>query len=68
MKHKYHIDATAWVLYKGLMAALVYRTVKTLANKDCRKFGGKIFGELKSICIGNVIEIVKICKKLGKML
>ena len=27
-------------------------------NKDCRKLGGKNFGELKSICIGNVIEIV----------
>ena len=36
--------------------------VKSLANKDCRKFCGKIFGELKSICIGNVMEIVKIAK------
>ena len=32
-------------------------------NKDCRKFGRKNFGELKSICIGNVMEIVKIGKK-----
>ena len=23
LKHKYHIDATTWVLYKGLLAALV---------------------------------------------
>ena len=23
---------------------------KSWANKDCRKFGGKIFDELKSIC------------------
>ena len=29
-------------------------------NNDCRKFGGKNFGELKSICIGNVMEIMKI--------
>ena len=46
----------------------LYHTVKTLANKDCRKFGGKNFDELKSICIGNVMEIVKIGKKLGVML
>ena len=39
-----------------------------MANEDCRKFGGKNFGELKSICIGNVMEIVKISKKLGKSL
>ena len=39
-----------------------------MANKDCRKFGGKNFGELKSISIENVIEIVKIGKKLGEML
>ena len=41
-----------------------YRTVKNLnlANKDCRIFGGKNFGELKSIFTGNVIEIVKIGK------
>ena len=25
--------------------------VKTLVNKDCRKFGEKNFGELKSMCI-----------------
>ena len=29
-------------------------------NNDCRKFGGKNFDELKSICIGNVMEIMKI--------
>ena len=28
----------------------------------------KNFGVLKSICIGNVLEIVKIGKKLGEML
>ena len=32
-------------------------------NKDCRKFGGKNFGKLKSIYIGNVMEIVTIGKK-----
>ena len=32
-------------------------------NKDCRKFDGKNIGELKSICIGNVMEIVKIGEK-----
>ena len=38
-------------------------------NKDYRKFGGKDFGgELKSICIGNVMEIVKIDEKLGELL
>ena len=47
---------------------LAYRTVKTLANKDCRKLGGKNFGDLKSICIRNVMEIVKIGKKLSEML
>ena len=47
----------------------IYQTVKkfgskkNLANKDCRKFGRKSFGKLKSICIGNVMEIVKIDKK-----
>ena len=35
---------------------------KKLWNKDCRIFGGKNFGELKSIFTGNVIEIVKIGK------
>ena len=45
--------------------SVLYRTVKTLAvknfgEKDCRKLGGKNFGELKSICIRNVMEIVKI--------
>ena len=44
----------------------LYHTVKTLANKDCRKFGRKNFDELKSICIGNVMEIVKIGKNLAK--
>ena len=34
-----------------------------LANNDCRKFGGKNFGNLKSICVGNVMEIVKIGEK-----
>ena len=29
--------------------------VKSLANKNYRKFGGKSFGELKSIYIGNVM-------------
>ena len=33
---------------------------KSLANKDCRKFG-----KLKSIYIGNVIEIVKNGKNLA---
>ena len=33
-------------------------------NKDCRKFGD----ELKFICVRNVMEIVKIGKKLGKLL
>ena len=37
-------------------------------NKDCRKFGRKNFGKLKSICIGNDMEIVKIGKKLGNLL
>ena len=37
---------------------------KSLANKDCGKFIGKNFGELKSICIGNVLEIVRTGKKL----
>ena len=36
-------------------------------NKDFRKFGGKNFGELKSICIGNVMEIVKIGKKTWRI-
>ena len=36
---------------------------KSLAYRDSRKFGGKNFGELKSICIGNVKEIVKIGEK-----
>ena len=40
---------------------------KTLVNKDCRKFGGKNFGKLKSICIGNVMEIVKIGKKTWRI-
>ena len=37
---------------------------KSLANKDYSKFGGKNFGELKSICIGNVtvMEIVELAK------
>ena len=35
-------------------------------NKDCRKFGRKNFGELKFICIGNFMEIVKTGKKLGE--
>ena len=39
-----------------------------LVNKDCRKFDRKSFGELKSICTGNVVEIVKIGKKLGELL
>ena len=48
-----------------------YHTVKTLAvksvaNKDCRKFGRKNFHELKSICIVNVMEIVNIGKNLVK--
>ena len=34
-----------------------------MGNKDCRKFGRKNFGELKSISIGNVMEIVKIGDK-----
>ena len=37
--------------------------VKSLTNKDCRKFHRKIFGKLKCICIENVTEIVKIDKK-----
>ena len=47
----------------------MYRTVKdfgvkkTLANKDCRKLDGKGFGELKSICVRSVMEIVKIGEK-----
>ena len=41
---------------------------KVWPNKDCRKFGGKNFGKLKSICIWNVMEIIKIGDKLGKML
>ena len=32
---------------------------KSFGNKECRKFAGKYFGELKSICIGDVMEIVK---------
>ena len=32
-------------------------------NKDCRKFGRKNIGELKSTCIGNVMEIVKTDEK-----
>ena len=42
-----------------------YHTVKTSANKDCRKFGRKNFSELKSIFNGNVMEIVKIDENLG---
>ena len=45
-----------------------FSSKKSLANKDCRKFGGKTFGALKFICIGNVMEIVKIGKKLGELL
>ena len=37
-------------------------TMKSMANKDGRKFGRKHFGELKSICIRNVMEIVKFVK------
>ena len=37
--------------------------VKSLVNEGCRKFGGKNLRELKSICIGNVMELVKIGKK-----
>ena len=53
---------------------LAYRTVKNIGSKQLwqiRNVGSlaeKIFGKLKSIGIGNVIEIVKIGKKLGKML
>ena len=36
-----------------LKYCVMYCTVKTLANKDCRKIGGKNFGKLKSICIGH---------------
>ena len=33
-------------------------------NKNCRKFGRKNFGKLKkSICIGNIIGIVKVGKE-----
>ena len=39
--------------------------VKSLVNEDRKKFGGKIFCELKSIFTGNVMEIVKIGKKLA---
>ena len=42
-----------WQIHPELQ--IVYHTVKT--------FGGKNFGELKSICIGNVMEIVKIGEK-----
>ena len=38
--------------------------VKSLVNKDCRKFGGKNFGKLKYICIGDVMDRVKIGKNL----
>ena len=37
---------------------------KSLANKGCRKFGRENFGELKSICMRNVMEILKIGKKI----
>ena len=33
---------------------------KSLANKNHRKFGGKIFGKLKAICVGKVMEIMKV--------
>ena len=33
--------------------------VKGLAMKNCRKFGGKNFGELQSIYIWSAMEIVK---------
>ena len=39
-----------------------------MANKDCRKFGRENIGELKSICMRNVMEIVKFGKKLGELL
>ena len=42
--------------------------VKSLVNKDRKKFGRKIFCELKSIFTRNVVEIVKIGKKIGKLL
>ena len=51
----------------------VYRIVKnfggesSLVNKDCRKFGGKNFSKLKSICIGNVMEIVKTGEKIWQI-
>ena len=41
---------------------------KSLVNIDDRKFGGKNVGELKSVCIGNVMKIVKIGEKLGELL
>ena len=41
---------------------------KNLVNKDYRKFGRKNFGQLKSICKGNVMEIIKIGEKLGELL
>ena len=40
---------------------------KSLPNKDCRKFGRKNYGEFKFICIGDVMEIVKIGKKTWKI-
>ena len=36
-----------------------------MANQNCRKFGRKNFGELKSDYIGNAMEMVKLAKNLA---
>ena len=55
-----------WVLEATITVKAL--AVRSIANRDCRKFGRKNIGKLKPICMGNVMKIVKISKKHGELL